>query len=58
MTVGPAGGGGPGPGEEEGGGRVADHCVEIKVGVGRGRQSPLSVGPHACSQTRGPESGS
>ena len=33
MTVGAAGGGGPGAREEEGGGGVADHCVEIKVGV-------------------------
>ena len=36
MTVGAAGGGGPGACEEEGGGGVADHRVEIKVGVGRG----------------------
>ena len=33
VTVGAAGGGGPGAREEEGGGGVADHCVEIKVGV-------------------------
>ena len=36
VTVGAAGGGGPGACEEEGGGGVADHGVEIKVGVGRG----------------------
>ena len=36
VTVGAAGGGGPGACEEEGGGGVADHRVEIKVGVGRG----------------------
>ena len=36
MTVGAAGGGGPGACEEEGGWGVADHRVEIKVGVGRG----------------------
>ena len=58
VTVGAAGGGGPGAGEEEGGGGVADHRVEIKVGVGGGGESSLPVGSHACSQTRGPEPGS
>lgn len=58
VTVGAAGGGGPGAREEEGGGGVADHCVEIKVGVRGGWQRSLSVGSHACSQTRRAEPGS
>ena len=58
MTVGATGGGGPRACQQEGGGGVADHGVEIKVGVGRGGERSLPVGSHACSQTRGPESGS
>ena len=55
MAIGARGAGGPGACEQEGGGGVADHRVEIKVGVGGGGESSFPVGSHACSQTRGPE---
>ena len=58
MSVGSAGGGAPAAGEQEGGGGVADHGVEIKVRVRGGGEGSLPVGSHACSQARRPEPGS
>ena len=52
MSVGSAGGGAPAAGEQEGGGGVADHGVQVQVHrVRRRRQRPLAVGPlpHAGS---------
>ena len=52
VSVGSAGGGAPAAGEQEGGGRVADHGVQVQVHrVRRRRQRPLAVGPlpHAGS---------